>query len=85
MQQGGNLQRKIKEAGQVKCIARPMCHEMTNTIIFRNKEDACHRNPVTAFCCGLFPVAEYIKIFQESSLTSCLYHISVDTQVSTRY
>lgn len=50
MQQGGNLQRKIKEAEQVKCIARPMCHEMTNTIIFRTKEDACHRNAVTAFC-----------------------------------
>lgn len=49
MQQGGNLQCKIKEAEQVKCIARPMCHEMANTIIFRTKEDACHRNAVTAF------------------------------------
>lgn len=49
----------------------PVCHEMTNAIIFRTKqEDMCNRNVMTAFCCGFFPAAKYIKISQEFSLIS---------------
>lgn len=49
----------------------PVCHEMTNAILFRTKQDDTrHGNAVAASCCGfLFPAAKCITISQKFSLS----------------